>query len=93
MERSGVPGLVGTGRAKTRIIGEARDGAADVRGVLLHAFKALQEKGYDPLAQLTSYLVTGDPVYITNHRDARSRIRQIDPTDIIRELLRGYLEA
>lgn len=91
MDRAGISGLAPEGRAKTKIIGRARDGAPDVRGVLRYAFSALEEKGYDPLAQITSYLVTGDPVYITNHREARSRIRQLDPTDIVRELLRDYL--
>lgn len=40
--------------------------------------QALKAKGYDPYAQLTGYLQSGDDAYITRHDGARELIRQID---------------
>lgn len=39
---------------------------------------ALQQAGYDPTAQLTGYLQTGDETYITRHGDARAKIKDLD---------------
>lgn len=71
--------------------GKGAEGAASPREVLLHVYQALQEKGYNPVRQLASYLVTGEPAYITAHRNARSLIAKIDRDEVIQELLRFYL--
>ena len=43
-----------------------------------HIIEALKEKGYDPYAQLTGYVVENEPTYITNHRGARQLITRLD---------------
>lgn len=43
---------------------------------------ALQEKGYDPYAQLFGYLQENNPVYITQHQNARSLIQTLDKKQI-----------
>ena len=63
-------------------------------GYILHrVYKALEEKGYNPINQIVGYLISGDPAYITSYKDARTMIRTIDRNEIIEELLRKYLEA
>ena len=39
---------------------------------------ALQERGYDPYAQLTGYITENDPIYITSHKGARQLIATLD---------------
>ena len=39
---------------------------------------ALSAAGYDPCAQLTGYLQTGDETYITRKGNAREIIRMLD---------------
>ncbi len=48
---------------------------------------ALQQAGYEPYAQLISYVNTGDDTYITRHGGAREIARTLDP-GILREYLR-----
>lgn len=55
-------------------------------------YKALEEKGYNPVNQIVGYLLSGDPAYITSYKDARTMIRTIDRDEIIEELLRNYLK-
>lgn len=43
---------------------------------------ALQQAGYDPAAQLTGYLQTGDEIYITRRGDARTKIKYVDKQQI-----------
>ena len=59
---------------------------------LRFVYGALNEKGYNPISQLTGFLVTGDPSYITVHKNARSVLRNYDPDEYVEALLRYYFE-
>ncbi len=62
------------------------------KDILQQVFAALQEKGYDPINQLVGYLMSGDPVYITSHNQARALIRKLERYELLEELVRAYLE-
>lgn len=63
-----------------------------IKEVLLKVYQALEEKGYNPINQISGYLLSGDPAYITSYNNARALIHQIDRDDIIRHLVRAYLK-
>lgn len=54
-------------------------------------YDALSEKGYNPINQLVGYVLTEDPTYITNYKNARGLIRRIDRDELMAALLREYL--
>lgn len=64
----------------------------NIRGVLKHVEKALNERGYNAINQLAGYLISNDPAYISSHNNARSVIQSIERHEIIEELVRFYLE-
>jgi len=70
--------------------GEEVDNKA--RKVLTMVYQALKEKGYNPLNQLVGYLLSGDPAYITSHKNARSLIRQVERDELLEEMVGTYLE-
>lgn len=47
----------------------------------------MEEAGYDPLAQFTGYLQSGDETYITRTGDARGIVRSLD-----KEQIAAYIE-
>ena len=53
---------------------------------LKEIIKLLEEKGYDPIAQLTGYIEIGSDDYITRHGGARDKIKEID-----KEVIRDYI--
>ena len=62
------------------------------RKMLLRAvYDALSEKGYNPIHQLVGHVLTEDPTYITNYKNARSLIRRIDRDELLNTLVRTYL--
>ena len=62
------------------------------RKMLLRAvYDALSEKGYNPINQLVGYVLTEDPTYITNYKNARGMIRRIDRDELMAALLEEYL--
>lgn len=63
----------------------------DIRETLTKVYEALEEKGYKPTNQIIGYLISGDPTYITAHKNARKMIRQIDRDTILEEILKYYI--
>lgn len=63
-----------------------------VHDVLRDVFEALEERGYNPVNQIVGYLISGDPGYISTHRNARSKISKIDRNTILEILLKTYIE-
>jgi len=55
-------------------------------------YNALCEKGYDPVRQIAGYILSEDPVYITDWKNARSMIQHIDRDELLKDLIRTYLE-
>ena len=62
------------------------------RDALSEIYQALEEKGYDPINQIVGYLLSEDPTYITNHKNARALVRRLDRDELLRELVRSYLK-
>ena len=67
------------------------DSDAEMRKILGEVYTALKEKGYNPISQIVGYLLSEDPTYITTHNNARTLIRKIDRDELMRELVRSYL--
>ena len=65
---------------------------ATIRDILKKVYSALEEKGYNPINQISGYILSGDPAYITSYGNARALIHQIDRDEIIRHLVRAYLK-
>ena len=55
-------------------------------------YKALSEKGYNPVNQIVGYIMSGDPTYITSHNGARSLIMKMERDELVEEMLKTYIE-
>ena len=51
----------------------------------------LEERGYNPINQIVGYLMSGDPGYISSHKEARKKIMQFDKAKILEVMVRKYL--
>ena len=58
---------------------------------LIKICEDLIERGYNPLKQITAYLVSGDPGYISSHLEARRKISQVDRSKILEVVIRNYM--
>ena len=63
----------------------------EARRILLEVYQALKEKGYNPLNQLVGYLLSGEPAYITSHRNGRSLIKKVERDELVEELVSSYI--
>ena len=66
--------------------------ADDTLAILQKVYDALAVKGYNPINQIVGYILSEDPTYITNYNNARSLITRLDRDELLRELVKSYLE-
>ena len=76
---------------KTMTFSLGEDKEQEMKQVLTTVYDALREKGYNPSNQIVGYLLSEDPTYITTHNNARSLIRKLDRDELLRALVRSYL--
>ncbi|MHB8065713.1 MAG: IreB family regulatory phosphoprotein [Ruminiclostridium sp.] len=65
----------------------------EAKEILVSVYQALKEKGYNPINQMVGYILSGDPTYITNYKNARSIIRRLERDELLEEVLKFYLES
>ena len=63
-----------------------------VKEILDTVYNAMTEKGYNPVNQIVGYIMSGDPTYITSHKNARSMIMKVELDELVEELLKEYIK-
>lgn len=65
---------------------------SDISIALKQISDAIEKSGYDPVTQLSGYILSEDPTYIPVTDGARSIIRRLDRDDILAEMIKNYLK-
>ena len=68
------------------------DNEVSVKDILDAVYDAMAEKGYNPVNQIVGYIMSGDPTYITSHKNARSMIMKVERDELVEELLKEYIK-
>ena len=76
----------------TQFFQAVQENKMNVNQVLQLVYEALSEKGYNPVNQIVGYVMSGDPTYITSHKNARSLIMKVERDEILEELLSFYID-
>ena len=56
----------------------------EIKQAVLQVYRALEEKGYNPINQLVGYILT--------YKNARAIIRRIDRDDLLQALVRDFVK-
>ena len=65
--------------------------SALIEETLEEIYEALLEKGYNPINQMVGYLISGDPGYVSSHKNARDKMSTLDRSKVIEILLKDYM--
>ncbi|MBQ5431038.1 MAG: IreB family regulatory phosphoprotein [Lachnospiraceae bacterium] len=68
-----------------------KENSIGVKEILSQVYEALSEKGYNPVNQIVGYIMSGDPTFITSHKNARSLIMKVERDELVEELLKEYI--
>ena len=69
----------------------ATDKEKQDRMILQEVYAALLKKGYNPINQIVGYLLSEDPTYITNYKNARTIISKLDRDELLRALVEDFI--
>ena len=61
--------------------------------IFKEVYFALEEKGYNPVNQIVGYILSGDPTYITSHKNARVLIGKLERDELLEEIVTFYLDT
>lgn len=64
----------------------------EVKLTLNEIYDSLEKEKYDALSQIVGYLTSGDPGYVSTVDDARSKIIALDRQEVIKILLKEFIE-
>ena len=78
---------------KTMMFSVSENKNESIKYTLKIVYDALMQKGYNPINQLVGYILSQDPTYITTHNNARSIICKIDRDDLLKVLVKSYLNV
>ena len=81
------------GRNNTQFFHVVKEQEYDVASILKDVYEALTEKGYNPVNQIVGYIMSGDPTYITSHKNARSLIMKVERDEILEVLFEYYIDT
>ena len=70
-----------------------RDKNNKTKEILKEVYDALEEKGYNPINQIVGYILSGDPTYITSHKNARNIIRTLERDELLEKMVKNYIEV
>ena len=80
-------------RTHTQDVNIERETTIEVSDILERVYTALSEKGYNPVNQIVGYIMSGDPTYITSHRNARSLIMKAERDEILELRMQNYIDT
>ena len=81
------------GRNNTQFFHVVKEQEYDVASILKDVYEALTEKGYNHVNQIVGYIMSGDPTYITSHKNARSLIMKVERDEILEVLFENYIDT
>ncbi|MDD2435457.1 MAG: IreB family regulatory phosphoprotein [Bacilli bacterium] len=62
-----------------------------IESTMREVVEILEERGYEPINQIVGYLMSGDPGYISSHKEARNKLMKFDRTKILEVLVSKFI--
>ncbi len=63
-----------------------------IADTIKEVIEILEERGYNAKNQLVGYLMSGDPGYISSHKEARNKITKFDRTRVLEVLVDSFIK-
>ena len=80
-------------KAKSRPVIELPEEKIEPKELFFEICEAIREGGYNPISQISGYLISEDPTHITNYKSARTLIGKLDRDELLEEMVKYYIEA
>ncbi|MEG0826169.1 MAG: IreB family regulatory phosphoprotein [Bacilli bacterium] len=76
---------------ETKIFDSGKFQEALIEETVKEVFETLENCGYNPVNQIVGYLISGDPGYISSHKEARNKITKFDRNQVLAVILKKFM--
>lgn len=77
---------------ETKVFDSGKFEEALITDTIKEVFTILGDCGYNPINQIVGYLISGDPGYISNHKEARKKITKFNRNQVLAVILKKFVE-
>jgi uncharacterized protein (UPF0297 family) len=77
---------------KTKVYDTEQFQDALIEKTIREVIEILDDRGYNPINQIVGYLMSGDPGYISSHKEARNKLTKFDRTKILEVLVSKFID-
>ncbi|MGE5456241.1 MAG: IreB family regulatory phosphoprotein [Ignavibacteriales bacterium] len=77
---------------KTKVYDTEKFQDALIEQTIREVVEILEDRGYNPINQIVGYLMSGDPGYISSHKEARNKLTKFDRTKILEVLVSKFID-
>lgn len=77
---------------ETKIFDSGKFEEALIEDTVKEVFAILEDCGYNPVNQIVGYLISGDPGYISSHKEARKKITKYNRNQVLAVILKKFVE-
>ena len=78
---------------ETKVYSNNEINSALIEYTIREVVQILEERGYDAKNQLIGYLISGDPGYISSHKDARNKLTKFDRMELLEVIVDKFLKC
>ena len=78
---------------ETKVYSNNEINSALIEYTIREVVQILEERGYDAKNQLIGYLISGDPGYISSHKEARNKLTKFDRMELLEVLVDKFLKC
>jgi len=78
---------------ETKVYSNSEINTALIEYTIKEVVQILEERGYDAKNQIIGYLISGDPGYISSHKEARNKITKFDRIELLEVIVDKFLKC
>lgn len=76
---------------ETKIFDSGKFEEALIEDTVKEVFAILENCGYNPINQIVGYLISGDPGYISSHKEARKKLMKFNRNQVLAVILKKFI--
>lgn len=76
---------------ETKIYDSGKFKEALIEERIKEVYEILEDCGYNPINQIVGYIISGDPGYISSHKEARKKLTEFDRNQVLAVILKKFM--
>lgn len=76
---------------ETKIFDNGKIEEVLIEDIIKDVYQTLEDCGYNPINQIVGYLISGDPGYISSHKEARKKLTKYNRNEVLAVIVKKFI--